>query len=444
MKSAALKAKRSAPDAGRYGTAFVKPALAGRIQPRRVALDHDWRTAARWVMALGVFVGGQSASRAFEASDLLAFRTGPLLVRPQLAETETYDDNILFRNANQLSDLVSTLSPGAKLSVGQPEIPGEPLQNNLTLEYRLDERLYLQNSQFDGLDQTLLFGGWVNERHLTWKGADDLMFLSSPLGGGLNIGEKVYRTAYDNSHTLEYDLSPKTGVYVTGSQSATEYRPGTPLYSINDWRGVVGADFKPRPKLRFLSEVYYGQTATSSEFVGGPHSPHSDFMGGFIGADGQFSERTSGELKLGYETREFSDHTPAPSSPAVKISLTHNFWTKSTATLEYTRQTAVSIQFARESYTSDRVSIGWEQGLGSRNKWRAKLNAAMVNYDYAVLGVGNSRHDQGYTAEAGLTYQIQLWLAARFNYQFEIYSSNTPGIIDYHLNRVILGVALGY
>ena len=44
---------------------------------------------------------------------------------------------------------------------------------------------------------------------------------------------------------------------------------------------------------------------------------------------------------------------------------------------------------------------------------------------------------------AGVTYSFNQWLKSSLRYDFEIFDSNN-GNIDYNVNRVMLGLSVGY
>ena len=271
--------------------------------------------------------------------------------------------------------------------------------------------------------------------------------LSGILGGGSNLGQRVDRTAYYDNYSVTCGLTEKTGVYVEGSFDALDFDRGTPLYDSNTLIGTGGFLFKATPKTSVFGELYYGQTATDPNVPFSPtnsisfKSPHAGFFGGFVGVKGDFTSRLSGRVKAGYEVREFSDGTPAPSSPVVEVSLDQKFSEKTSATLTYSRRNSVSVQVIRQAYTADAVAAQLTQVLSSNGKLVGTLGGVFENDDYEKVG-SFVRNDRAYRAKAALTYNLQLWLSASLSYEFEGYSSNA--VIDYEVNRVTFRVAVGY
>jgi len=379
--------------------------------------------------------------RSVEPSDVLYYSKGPVSLRPQLGLTEAYNDNIFYSSKeNEKADLVSTISPGFNLDLGRLE------DNHLFLTYEYDQVLYADNTRLNTSQHLLDFATKLEGARLRLEGSDSIHFLSNLIGGGerSSIGDRnVDSTTYSDNYTLTYEISPKTSAYLGGNYSATDYEEGIGLYDVNTLTGTAGFGFKAFPNLAFFGEIYYGQQAVEPNFAG-PKGPHADFVGGFLGARGNFTERLTGTLKLGYEDREFSDGTPTPSAPVVEISLTEKFTEKTSLSLAYARRTQSSVQFAAYSYTSDQASIELAQALGNTGKLEARVGSAFSMNEYEQTPTFAQRTDSYWSGYANLTYHIQTWLKATLGYDYQNFGSDAAGVIDYDVNRVTLRVAVGY
>src|SRR6266540_338921 len=214
------------------------------------------------------FSTGITHSLAVDATSLLVYSVGPLHVKPQLSLSERYDDNIFYRAGNAVEDdFVTVVSPGVNFQLGRRDA------NYILFDYQFDQ------------------------------------FLSGILGGTDNLGRRVDRRTYYDNYTIGYALTEKTGIYVAGLFDAVDYEKGTPLYDSNTLRGTGGFAFQVTPKSRLFGEVYYGQAAIDPNGAA-VKGPHQEFLGGFLGARGEFTSRLTGRVKAGYEVREFSDRTP--------------------------------------------------------------------------------------------------------------------------------------
>lgn len=393
------------------------------------------------------FLAVAAVSLGADASGVLVYTAGPLHARPHLSVSGRYDDNIFYRPDPPTAgrpvedDFITVLSPGLSVELGRKE------GNHIAFDYTMDQSLYLDHTDQDSRDHTFSLGSDLEWKRTRVEGIDRVQFLSGILGGGSNLGQRVDRVSFFDNYTVEYGLSEKTGVYVQGRFDAVDFEKNTPLYDYNTLRGTAGFAFKATPKTSVFGEFYYGQAATdpnvpfSSTNAVSFKGPHAEFLGGYVGVKGDFTPRLSGQVKAGYESREFSDGTPAPSSPVVEVSLDERFSEKTSASLTYSRRNSVSVQFLRQAYTADIVSLQLTQVLSPNGKLVGTVGGTFEYDNYEAVG-NFARDDIAYRAGASLIYNIQLWLSASLSYEFEGYDSNV--VIDYQVNRVTLKVAVGY
>ncbi len=394
--------------------------------------------------------------QAIEPKEIFAYSLGPVTLRPHLTVSEQYNDNILYRPSNfgPESDFVSTFSPGMTVTLGHQGIQNpwldlgttETSENFVSVGYNMDSNVYASHGDLNNTDHTFDLSSRIKGYRLSLQGADHLQLLSGVLGGMFGLGENVDRTAYNDSYTLSYVLTEKTKIYVSGSYVAMDYAQGTPLYDYNTEKGTLGFDFAALSKTSFFGEFYYGQSAVVPNGVLLRDGPHEEFLGGFVGARGEFTPRLKGSVKAGYESRSFSDGTPVDGSPVVEVNLNYRFREKTTINLNYVRSTAVSPQAPAVSSVNDALGLRVDQRFGASGKWLATLSANYTTFDYGSSGFYSNRTDNWLITSLYVTYLFRLWLNASLGYEFEKFSSNAGslGIPTYDANRVTLRVTLGY
>jgi hypothetical protein len=377
---------------------------------------------------------------ALEAQDVLYFRTGPLVLKPEAAVSETYNDNIYYLPRSLIDDFITTISPGLKLELGRQE------RNYLWLAYTYDQLIYAMNPSLNAGQHTLDIRDKVESDHITLSGTDRIQFLSNPLGGVERVltARNIDRTLFDNNYTLAYNVSDKTGVYLRGVYSSLDYQQGIPLYDVDTAIGTAGFAYRAFPKTFFFGELYYGKTSTNPNDPSLGQNPTVNFVGGYAGARGNFTEKLTGSVKVGYESREYSDGSSAPSEPVADIALTQRFTDKTSLTLSYSRQNNVSSQYTRETFTADVIGGTFSQVLGESRKWEATLGANYSHYSYELNGRSLGLNYDYVRGSFSLAYHLQLWLTASLGYDFEQLTSKSPGTIDYTVNRVTLRLAVGY
>ncbi len=401
----------------------------------------------RLTIAAGLFAAGARAL-ALDASDVLVYNFGPVRVRPHLTVSGKYDDNIFYQGnksspgVSAEDDFITTVSPSVNFQLGRLQ------GNHILLNYEMDQALYARRNDQDHRDHLLSLNTRLQGNRLSLDGSDSVQFLSGILGGSLvqtnTQNARVDRVAFLDHYRLEYDLSEKISTYVEGSYDATDYQKGTALYDANSLRGTGGFAFRITPKIRLFGEGYYGQSAINPNRTNDLKGPHLDIVGGFIGASGDFHPKLTGSVKVGYETRSFSNNSAESSSPVVEASLTGRINDKTTAVLSYSRHSSVSVQAASQSYASDVVTAELDRVLSADGKLVARLGGNFQNDVYENVGTFGGRNDKSYRANVALVYNIQLWLSTSVAYEFEKFVSSDRAVIDYNVNRVTVRVSVGY
>jgi len=404
-------------------------------------------------MAAGVFAAGARAL-ALDASDVLVYSFGPVRVRPHLTVAGKYDDNIFYQGdksspgVSAEDDFITIISPAVNVQLGRS------LGNHILFGYEMDQSLYARNNDQDHRDHQLSLHTRLQGNRLSLEGNDRVQFLSGILGGSLvqtnTQNARVDRFTFLDRYRLEYDLTEKMSTYVEGTFDATDYEEGSTLFDSNSLRGTGGFAFEIMQKIRLLGEGYYGQSAVNPNRPFDPadpssiKGPHLSVLGGFIGASGDFHPKLTGIVKVGYETRSFSDSAPDAASPVVDASLTGRINDQTTAVLSYSRRSSVSVQATSQSYASDIVTAGLDRVLSSDGKLMARLGGNFQNDAYEDVGTFSGRNDKFYRANFALIYNIQLWLSATVAYEFEKFVSSDLRTIDYGVNRVTVTVSVGY
>ena len=397
-------------------------------------------------IAAGLSAAGAQAW-AVDASDLLVYSIGSVHVKPHLALTEQYDDNIFFRPSKPIpgfpfppveGDFLTVVSPGVNLRLGRPEA------NHITFDYTVDQSFYGNQTAQDHRDHSFLLNTYLAGNRVKLEGNDRVQFLSGLLGGALSQGKRVDRKVFSDDYRLEYDLSGRTSVYVDAAFEATDYKRGTSLYDENTIRGTGGFAFGIAPKARLFGEVHYGQSATSPNGLA-LDGPHADLYGGYVGASGDFNPPLKGSIKLGYEALEFSDGSKGSSSPVVEASLTQRFWERTVASLTYSRRNNISVQVGSSAYTADAITLQLAQGITPDGRLQGVATGSLEHDQYT--GAFASRHDLLYRAGFALNYSIQLWLKASLLYDYEKFNSNhyfNTQPLSYDDNRVTIRLSVGY
>ena len=390
------------------------------------------------LLALAASLSAPVQTEAVDPDRLLLYSYKRLSVRPQLVVAEAFSDNVYFRETGVESDFITLISPGVKFQIGRKD------EEYVALDYNFDNYFYASEDSLNAQQHRLALAGRLEAKRIKLEGKDTVEFLSGVLSGSLAAtGRKVDRFVNDHTYMVTYDFSDKTSLYGRGTYQEVDYENSVPLYDLNTLVGTLGAGYKPFTKTRFFGEVYYGQTAVNPNAVL-VKPPHSEFIGGFLGVTGDFTEKLQGTVKAGYEYRVFSDNTPTPSAPVVELGLTYKLSEKTQLGLAYNKRTAVSVESARQSYSIDQIILTASQWIGTGERFRASARVAYEHYAYETTGTLLNRTDQYLRATAELTYFFKIWLRGNLGYSFEKFDTDFTGAFDYDVNQVILSVSIGY
>ena len=173
--------------------------------------------------------------------------------------------------------------------------------------------------------------------------------------------------------------------------------------------------------------------------------PDSNFFGAHIAAVGDFSEKLKGKVQVGYQTRQFDrlsngSRGGSHGLPIFKAELDYDYTQKGTVSLIYQHGGTVSIHSPDSAVTRDLMTILVNQKIGTTGKLNATLGAT---YELDTYETRDAREYQYLRMNAGVSYSFNQWLSSSLRYDFQMFDSN-KGNIDYNVNRVMLGLSVGY
>ena len=148
---------------------------------------------------------------------------------------------------------------------------------------------------------------------------------------------------------------------------------------------------------------------------------------------------------MGYQIRQFDRLSNGYGGgshvlPIFSAKVDYNFTEKRTASLTYRHGGTVSIESPDSAVTSDYVIVQVSQQIGTTGKLNANFGAT---YELDAYETRDAREYQYLRMNAGVSYSFNQWLKSSLRYDFEMFDSN-KGNIDYNVNRVMLGLSVGY
>lgn len=404
--------------------------------------------AALAASAVGALSGLEG--QALEARDLMAFNVGPVVLKPRFTAVAGYSDNVYYLPADSpleelgliesRDDINFVLSPGLTARLGRPEAT-----EWVEFSYRFDQILFLENTDSDSPNHYFTLGAGVAGSRLEYDCNNSFQLLSSILTGyeatvdGVALPSgNVDRNYFNLNHNLAYALTAKSRVRVEGSLGIREYT-GSDQQQIRyldsqDWRVRAGYDYALSQKLRLAGLLHYGQQIQTSNTPNRPDPPQADIFGGSVTATGNLTSKLSGNIRVGYEYRDFED-AESDGYPLVGLGLTQRFTEKTSLSLDYNRGGSVSATTGAGTVT-DSVGLAVQQTLGTSRPWFLNAAVRYVHNDY----VEQDQTLENFRVTLGAAYQLRKWASVFINYTFELGERTT---FDYDVNQVNLGLSLG-
>jgi hypothetical protein len=391
-------------------------------------------------------MAGLPSAKALEASDILAFSTGPLVLRPHLTVGEQFTDNILYNSRAQLSDFITITRPNLEVWLGRVGS-----ENFLSADYTLSHTHYAQHPGFDSLDHAVSLSETLRGNRLSADGTYEFGYLGGVYGGYSSFvqaattqSQSATRLSLNLDQKVAYGLSEKTGIYIRGTYTALDFRDRVAFLDTETTRGTLGFSYKALRKTSFFGEVYYSQGAAGPNDPAVAKGPHVDFVGGFIGVEGTFTSKMKGSVKAGYEQAEAAGGRSKTQSPVVELSLTEEFSDKTALSLNYSRHSSLSVQTSGQTVVTDYATLRLDQTLGTRGRFRVKSALGYGRNDFGDSGPLKGRTDNYLRATLDVAYSFKLWLTAGIGYEFEKLMTASRLNVDYSVNRVTLSLSIGY
>ena len=406
-----------------------------------------------------------------EPEDILAPTIGPVLVLPQADFSLSYEDNVfLFRDEDKIDDIITTFSPGFGLQYGQNVLDS----NYIGLDYSSEFTAYSDNSELNADSHLLNFAiNYQKEGKFTFSGNNQLRIAENLLTGSerlffsgrerelMGSGGLLLNTLSSSGRSrFEYTISPKTSVYLSTSLNILDYdeKPhyynkdvfGSlipyALFDISDWNNTLGFGWQISPKIKLYGSLFYGLTSVETNLKRMGLRPDSDFFGGHIAANGEFTDKLTGRIQLGYQSRNFdylsnglggNNH----SLPIFEADIEYKYSQKGIVSFGYIRAGNVAVQSPNSSLKSDSILLSLDQGLGTSGKLNAKFNS---EYRLDSFEDRDAQEYEFITFQTGLSYSFNQWIKSDLSYSVQMFTANLEGVIDYNLNRVMLSFSVGY
>ncbi|MCW8278253.1 outer membrane beta-barrel protein [Pseudomonas sp. PCH199] len=324
---------------------------------------------------------------------------------PTLLFSESYDDNFRELEHNVQSSMVTKIAPSFELKaedrnsatrvIWQPTrniYHDEPDASNTAQRVRLDSIM-----EFTDRHRLKLEAEWRKYERTTSTAVDGIndKIHSDRVGGLYTYGAKSAANQIDfgaNYAQLRYDNS--------GGTNDDKERNTTNLNTT--WYHRIGSNTR--------SLLEYDHTIFDYLLSNSPRSSKSDAV--LAGAEWDFTARTSGKVRVGYEHKNFDDSNSKDlNNPRWQVDLQWKPLTYSTFTF-LARQALAEGDDGADAVKTTFTQVGWRHGWTERITSIFEIGAGREVYE------GQSRTDDLREYNLALAYKMRRWLDIEVGYRY--------------------------
>ena len=346
---------------------------------------------------------------------------GSLKIHPLFSVSESYDDNIFDVSNNEISDLITTYSPGINLS-----LPIRVIRSELNVSYLSDIRDYRENPDQSTINQyfatsfkTELPRGLsitLNNRFEDTEQPPTINYIYGELTQRIrrksnNFSTTINLPQYFTRFDADLHYSNSDNTYEDFNIKYNEQNIGTLL------------TYKLFTKLYTLTEFNIGRTSYETDVS------NSVFYESFIGVQFKETAKTTGIFKIGYRVRDYESED-IEQFQGVVLSLEYK--------TQLTALTNISVLLRRSQeealFTVDRNFYELNSiYLTLGRKLTSKIDTNISNYyqllDFPSASEGES--DIKYLTigfRLSVDYKIQKWLSTNLSYWYDDVTSSSENL----------------
>ena len=263
-------------------------------------------------------------------------KVGVFEIRPRLSESVVYDDNIYIRQA-KVGDFIGVLAPGLSVGAGQYMTEDESF---LMLDYTALLNFYAKERVNNAVDHNGSLRAELQLRKLNIGVAQTVYVVS---GSVIDVGERVNQRTYTTALNLDYELTGKINLEVSGQRSDNHF--DAPYNSYVEWLNQNWANYTLSSKVRVALGVTLG-------FDDIADNPAQNFQRLLVRTVYVPSEKTSVTVVMGGEWRHFEGAVASVLNPVFSLGATYKPVDATTVSFNAYRSDQTSIRYRLQNYST--------------------------------------------------------------------------------------------
>lgn len=358
--------------------------------------------------------------------DPLSRRTQPRSkVEFQVRGGVEYDDNVFITQDDKVDDVAITVSPTLAVNSGDFR---RRQASYISAAYTATGVYYVDDTTDEQLDHAgQVSGQWKRKRATV---PFQLQY-TRETGSFIDVAGRDTAEDFGGRIGLDYELSSKFAVGVSGEYAATNYE----LFADSD-QYLVDAYLSYQPSRKvILSGVYRYRDAKTDG------SDNQTYNAGIARATLLPNSKWRGVVEGGVA---FSQLSKGDRSDFIyRLALAYQPNTKQRFSVEAGRRPSTSAFTAGSGYIENGIRMTYEQALGSRTRLVLDGGYQMQDYFAAEEGVSIDRRDEFFTFSALLAYDLSTHWQAEVYYTYSDNDSNDP-LVGFDNQRIGMGLTWTY
>lgn len=374
---------------------------------------------------------------AFAEIEPASVAVGEMDLVPTMNLQVGYDDNILSANTNEISSMVTVLSPSVQLIAEQG-------LNAYRMSYTLSKGVFENSSDDNYLDHNLAF-----DAHLEFDSRNKLDLRADynrgheARGTGLSANNGVANAV---TEPLEYDTRAVSFNYQFGGDDATgrlEFYGELLDREYNNFRNITeGRDNQER----IAGGIFFYRIAPKTSLLFEARNKDVDYdlststldsntWRYYVGATWESTAKTTGTVKIGHYDKDF-DSTTRQGDDGVSWEASVQWAPKTYSVIDFTTgQEDKETNGTGNFINSESVALNWNHGWNDFVSTDLGISHSTDTYE----GDANGREDTTKSYSAGFNYDMRRWLSLGLSYTYNDTSSNVTGV-SYDKNVIFLTV----
>ncbi len=383
---------------------------------------------------------GLAGVAAQESSPL--FKIGNVEVRPHVAYSVVYDDNIFLEHKSKFlgtagrpgrdHDFVHSFTPGLRLSAGDA---GARQSGYFAANYEAAFTRFTHNSGSDSLDHnaSVEFGGKLNYLHVS---VEQSLESRSDADAGLASHGRVKRKTWGTVIKSTYEVREKTDLALDLAQTIGDYN-GALVDSV-DRSATLWLDYQLLPKVKMGAGGGVGYLQVDGNALN--HNANSSYYHGLVRMAWSATEKVSIKASGGLEHRNTQELGAKDSDNFVfALGAEWKASERTTASLEASRGTRVSNAQIAQLNQETKVAANIRHSLFDRVSMNLEGGYSYSHYKATTTAADTVRDDNYFFVKPGVSYKFAERAQATVYYQYRRNDSDlaTNGN-DFYGNQVSL------